>query len=75
MNLKQLQKNLSFLRNKYDYSYDALSEESTMSKSYLFYLENQNDINPTLKSILKLIDVFEIDINSFIFEDLTDDPS
>lgn len=60
---------LKHLRKEFDYSLDKVAELASMSKSYLWELENK-ELNPSGKTIYKLSLVFGVPMEYFYDEEL-----
>lgn len=60
--MKTVQKNLKLLRRRNKLTYDELVEKTKMSKGYLWQLENDKEINPSIDVLAKLAKVYKIKI-------------
>lgn len=49
-------------------SLDALASAASMSKSYLWELENRDSLNPTTEKVTALATVFELPVSYFLDE-------
>lgn len=49
-------------RKRLGYSLDTLAELTDSSKSYIWELENKNDVNPTAEKVMKLAKHLEVPV-------------
>lgn len=61
------------LRKERGLSLDALARLATMSKSYLWELENRDDVNPTTDKVASIAAAFDLPVAYFI-DDSIDEP-
>lgn len=70
--MKVIQKTLRMLRMRSNLTYDELVKKSGLSKGYLWQLENDKEINPSIEVLEKLAKVYGVKIGD-LFEGMVGD--
>lgn len=69
-----LKQKLRDLRSSKELSLDKLAEKVNMSKSYLWELENRDNVSPSAEKLSKIADALDVTLE-YLLDDKTDQPS